>query len=74
MGWVGGVVGVGGKSCKQVQYVQLVTRVVSLRRRRQKATVVQSSPKSPYRAQELCKIGGGRPGLPSLISLRFLWT
>ena len=26
------------------------------------------------RAQELCKSRGGRPGLPSLISLRFLWT
>ena len=26
------------------------------------------------RAQELCESGGGRPGLPSLISLRFLWT
>ena len=27
-----------------------------------------------YRAQELCESRGGRPGLPSLISLRFLWT
>ena len=26
------------------------------------------------RAQELCESRGGRPGLPSLISLRFLWT
>ena len=26
-----------------------------------------------YRAQELCESRGGRPGLPSLISLRFLW-
>ena len=26
------------------------------------------------RAHELCENGGGRPGLPSLISLRFLWT
>ena len=26
------------------------------------------------RAQELCESPGGRPGLPSLISLRFLWT
>ena len=26
------------------------------------------------RAQELCENRGGRPGLPSLISLRFLWT
>ena len=25
-------------------------------------------------AQELCESRGGRPGLPSLISLRFLWT
>ena len=24
--------------------------------------------------QELCESRGGRPGLPSLISLRFLWT
>ena len=27
-----------------------------------------------FRAQELCEGRGGRPGLPSLISLRFLWT
>ena len=26
------------------------------------------------RAQELCESQGGRPGLPSLISLLFLWT
>ena len=26
------------------------------------------------RAQELCESRGGRPGLPSLISLRFVWT
>ena len=26
------------------------------------------------RAQELCESRGDRPGLPSLISLRFLWT
>ena len=26
------------------------------------------------RAQELCESRGGRPGLPSLVSLRFLWT
>ena len=26
------------------------------------------------RAQELCESQGGHPGLPSLISLRFLWT
>ena len=26
------------------------------------------------RTQELCESRGGRPGLPSLISLRFLWT
>ena len=26
------------------------------------------------RAQELCESRGGRPGLPSLKSLRFLWT
>ena len=25
------------------------------------------------RAQELCESRGGRPGLPSLINLRFLW-
>ena len=41
-------------------------------------------PNSPYgicgrkatlnRAQELCESPGGRPGLPSLISQRFLWT
>ena len=29
---------------------------------------------SLIRAQELCESRGGRPGLPSLISLRFLWT
>ena len=28
----------------------------------------------PARAQELCESRGGRPGLPSLISLRFPWT
>ena len=27
-----------------------------------------------FRAQELCESRGGRPGLQSLISLRFLWT
>ena len=27
-----------------------------------------------FRAQELCESRGGRLGLPSLISLRFLWT
>ena len=27
-----------------------------------------------FRAQELCESRGGRPGLPSLINLRFLWT
>ena len=26
------------------------------------------------RAQELCESRGGCPGLPSLLSLRFLWT
>ena len=26
------------------------------------------------RVQELCESRDGRPGLPSLISLRFLWT
>ena len=26
-----------------------------------------------FRAQELCESRSGRPGLPSLISLRFLW-
>ena len=30
--------------------------------------------KVAVRAQELCGSRGGRPGLPSLISLRFLWT
>ena len=29
---------------------------------------------SDDRAQEVCESRGGRPGLPSLISLRFLWT
>ena len=27
-----------------------------------------------FRGQELCENRGGRPGLRSLISLRFLWT
>ena len=37
-------------------------------------------PNKPYgfcgrdRAQEQCESRGGRPGLPSLTSLRFLWT
>ena len=26
------------------------------------------------RVQDLCESRGGRPGLPSLISLQFLWT
>ena len=30
--------------------------------------------KRENRAQELCESRGGRPGLPSLISLWFLWT
>ena len=30
--------------------------------------------KSIFRAQELCESRGGRPGLTSLINLRFLWT
>ena len=30
--------------------------------------------KTNDRARELCESRGGRPGLPSLISLRFLWT
>ena len=29
---------------------------------------------SLFRAQELCESRGGRPGLPTLINLRFLWT
>ena len=40
-------------------------------------TVWRQSPRtrqSSYRAQELCVSQGGRPGLPSLISLRLLWT
>ena len=28
----------------------------------------------PNRAQELCESRGGRPGLPPIISLQFLWT
>ena len=31
-------------------------------------------PLATNRAQELCESRGGRPRLPSLISLRFLWT
>ena len=31
-------------------------------------------PLGAFRAQELCESRGGRPGLPSLIILRFLWT
>ena len=32
-------------------------------------------PSRSHRAQELChSSGGGRPGLPSLINFRFLWT
>ena len=34
----------------------------------------RSGPILTERAQELCESRGGRPGLPSLISLRFLWT
>ena len=28
----------------------------------------------PFRSQELCESRGGRPGLPSLMNLRFLWV
>ena len=31
-------------------------------------------PESGARSVELCESRGGRPGLPSLINLRFLWT
>ena len=30
--------------------------------------------KEKEEAHELCESRGGRPGLPSLINLRFLWT
>ena len=33
-----------------------------------------SHSRTENRAQELCESPGGHPGLPSLISLRFLWT
>ena len=34
-----------------------------------------AEPDADHRAQaELFESGGGRPGLPSLINLRFLWT
>ena len=37
--------------------------------------VYQQTQRGPVcRALELCESRGGRPGLPSLISLRFLWT
>ena len=46
--------------------------------KREKEVVVGSTKQtqqlSRYRAQELCESRGGRPGLPSLINLRFLWT
>ena len=32
------------------------------------------NPRQSFRAQELCESRVGRPGLPSLINLRFLWT
>ena len=35
---------------------------------------VVSLVQSVLRTQELCESRGGRPGLPSLINLRFLWT
>ena len=34
----------------------------------------ESRSKNSHRAQELWESRGGRPGLPSLIHLRFLWT
>ena len=37
-------------------------------------TIIECHPNTNKQTQELCESGGGRPGLPSLISLRFLWT
>ena len=38
-------------------------------------TALKAAVNFPHvRAQKLCQSRGGRPGLPSLISLRFLWT
>ena len=31
-------------------------------------------PSTCHRVQELCESRGGRPGLPSPVNLRFLWT
>ena len=35
---------------------------------------IKGERKRRSRAQELCESRGGRPGLPSLVNLRFLWT
>ena len=61
----------------------MVRRSPSVVVRRSLGVVVRRSPsvvvrrcggKAQFRAQELCESRGGRLGLPSLISLRFLWT
>ena len=40
----------------------------------EKGYVIIMSLEKSFRAHELCESRGGRPGLLSLISLRFLWT
>ena len=61
----------------------VVRRSLGVVVRRSLGVVVRRSPsvvvrrcggKAQFRAQELCESRGGRLGLPSLISLRFLWT
>ena len=44
------------------------------KRRKKKKKMKRKRGKMLFRAQELCESRGGRPGLPSLIRLRFLWT
>ena len=49
--------------------VKIETRVYSLPR-----LIGYIFEETDSRAQELCESRGGRPWLPSLINLRFLWT
>ena len=65
--WVGVGVGVG-------VHVESHASVVSLLESGEQRHIKVIHNNISSRAQELCESRGGRPGLPSLISLRFLWT
>ena len=50
------------------------TDAAAVRQKRNKIKEEEKGGKMLFRAQELCEGRGGLPGLPSLLSLRFLWT